>query len=91
MPLLAQGLPYLSANVSIRKQTPRGQNMLVLTRKIGDKIRIPDRNVLIKVVEICGDHVRIGINAPDSIRILRGELVQQIDEARTDRGLAVGS
>jgi carbon storage regulator len=65
--------------------------MLVLTRKIGEKIRIPDRNVLIKVMEIRGNQVRIGINAPESVRILRGELVRQNDEARTDTGLTVGS
>jgi carbon storage regulator len=65
--------------------------MLVLTRKIGEKIRIPDRDVLIKVMEIRGNRVRIGINAPEGVRILRGELVRQNDEARTDHGLVVGS
>jgi carbon storage regulator CsrA len=55
----------------------RGRIMLVLTRKIGEKIRIPDRDVLIKVVEIRGNRVRIGINAPETIAILRGELKRQ--------------
>jgi carbon storage regulator len=57
--------------------------MLVLTRKIGQKIRIPEMNVLIKVVEIREERVRLGIKAPESIRILRGELLGQ-SEAQND-------
>ncbi|HLW68313.1 MAG TPA: carbon storage regulator [Gemmataceae bacterium] len=65
--------------------------MLVLTRKIGEKIRIPDRDVLIKVVEIRGNRVRIGISAPETISILRGELKRVNGEAPSDGDHAVGS
>ena len=48
--------------------------MLVLTRKAGEKIVIND-NVVIEVLEIQGNRVRIGIQAPRGITILRQELL----------------
>ena len=48
--------------------------MLVLTRKAGEKIVI-DENVVIEVLEIQGNRVRIGIQAPRGITILRQELL----------------
>ena len=47
--------------------------MLVLTRKSQDSIRIGD-NITVTVLRIKGNTVRIGIEAPDSVRIVRGEL-----------------
>jgi len=49
--------------------------MLVLTRKAGEKIVI-DGNIEVTIVEIQGNRVRLGIKAPDSVRILRFELTQ---------------
>lgn len=48
--------------------------MLVLTRKRGQSFRIAD-DVKITVVRIARDRVRIGIEAPREIRILREELL----------------
>jgi carbon storage regulator len=48
--------------------------MLVLTRKAGEKIVIAE-NVVIEVLEIQGNRVRIGIQAPRGITILRQELL----------------
>ena len=47
--------------------------MLVLTRK-KDQAVIINQEVKIKVLRINGNSVRIGIEAPDEYRILRGEL-----------------
>lgn len=47
--------------------------MLVLSRKVGETIRIAD-NVEIVVVQIGPGKVRLGINAPPEVKILRGEL-----------------
>lgn len=47
--------------------------MLVLSRKPGEKIVI-DNSIVITVVEVEGNRVRIGVEAPDNVRILRGEL-----------------
>lgn len=56
--------------------------MLVLTRKENDAILIGD-DIKITVVSISGDKVRIGIDAPSTVKILRRETIDQtIDENR---------
>ena len=51
--------------------------MLVLTRKINEKIVIGD-NVEIVLVDIGKDQVKIGINAPKSIKVHRWEVYEEI-------------
>ncbi len=51
--------------------------MLVLTRKAGEKIKIGD-NIVVNVLEIEGGGVKIGIDAPKEITILRMEILEQI-------------
>jgi carbon storage regulator len=48
--------------------------MLVLTRKVGEKIHLGD-NVVITVTAISGQQVRLGFTAPPEVAILRNELV----------------
>jgi carbon storage regulator len=50
--------------------------MLVLSRKVGDKLVI-DSNITIEVVKISGNRISLGIVAPSNVKILRGELAQQ--------------
>lgn len=57
--------------------------MLVLSRKPNESIKIGD-NIELKIIEVKGDAVRIGIEAPKSVDILRGELVQSISETNTE-------
>ena len=47
--------------------------MLVVTRKPNESITIAD-NIEITVLEITKDRVRIGINAPKDVKIVRSEL-----------------
>jgi carbon storage regulator CsrA len=47
--------------------------MLVLTRKLGEKVVIGN-NITVTILSVDGGRVRVGIDAPDDIRILRGEL-----------------
>ena len=47
--------------------------MLVLSRKSTERIQIGD-SIVITVLEIRGDNVRIGIDAPRVIKVLRSEL-----------------
>lgn len=54
--------------------------MLVLTRKVDEKILIGD-DIVITVLESRGDVVRIGIEAPRGISIQREEVVRAITEA----------
>jgi carbon storage regulator len=48
--------------------------MLVLTRKPGEKIVIGG-NITLVVCELEGNKVRLAIDAPRDVRILRGELI----------------
>lgn len=47
--------------------------MLVLSRKQNERIRVGD-SVVVTVVRVSGDKVRIGIEAPPDVRVLRDEL-----------------
>jgi len=51
--------------------------MLVLTRKVGQALVI-NKDIVVTVVRVDGDHVRIGIQAPKNISILRRELVEEV-------------
>jgi|688.fasta_scaffold13688_3 carbon storage regulator len=51
--------------------------MLVLSRKVGEKIVIGD-NIVIEVVRVKGKRVTIGLVAPTAVPILRGELNRTI-------------
>lgn len=46
--------------------------MLILTRKHGQAILIGD-SIVVRVLEIAGDSVRIGVDAPRDIAVLRPE------------------
>ena len=50
--------------------------MLVLSRRTDEAILLPDLGITIKVIKVRGKTVSIGIEAPDEIQILRGELVE---------------
>ena len=54
--------------------------MLVLSRKPGEKVVIGN-GITVTVVEVIGNKVRVGIDAPDRVRILRGELAFWPDES----------
>jgi carbon storage regulator len=51
--------------------------MLVLSRKEDQCIRIND-NIVIRVVQIRGDRVRIGIEAPRDVTVHREEVLQTL-------------
>ena len=48
--------------------------MLVLTRKAGERIVIDD-SIVVEVLEVQGNRIRIGIQAPQGVTILRQELL----------------
>jgi carbon storage regulator len=52
--------------------------MLVLTRKEGEQILIGDR-ITVTVVRIQGGGVRIGVEAPPEVPVMRSELKQHVD------------
>ena len=54
--------------------------MLALSRKINESIMI-GHDIEITVLEIKGEQVKLGINAPKNISIYRKEIYMQIEEA----------
>jgi carbon storage regulator len=52
--------------------------MLVLTRRPGQSIRVGD-NVELVVVRIEGDRVVLGIDAPREVRVVRAELLRDVE------------
>jgi carbon storage regulator len=57
--------------------------MLVLTRKEGDKIQI-GLDVTIEAVRIHGNRVRLGVTAPDDVRVVRAEVVDSEDREQPE-------
>jgi carbon storage regulator len=49
--------------------------MLVLSRRVNEKIVLPNLGVTVEVIELKGKRVRLGITAPDNVRIARQELL----------------
>ena len=58
--------------------------MLVLTRRINESIVIND-DVSILVVEVRGDRVRLGIEAPKDVAVHRKEVYDVIKEPSADK------
>ena len=58
--------------------------MLVLSRKVGDRILIGD-DITITVVKVGGGSVRIGIDAPPHLPVVRRELNVQIEEEQAQQ------
>jgi carbon storage regulator len=52
--------------------------MLILTRRVGERLKIGDE-VSITVLRVKGDQVRLGIDAPDAVSVLREELVERLE------------
>jgi carbon storage regulator len=50
-----------------------GMTMLILSRKERERIRLGD-SIVLTVVQVSGDRVRIGVEAPSNVLILREEL-----------------
>ncbi|WP_110208238.1 carbon storage regulator CsrA [Nocardioides daejeonensis] len=57
--------------------------MLVLSRKAGESVLVGD-DVTITVLEVRGDVIRIGIDAPRSVSVQRAELIEQLSSSNRD-------
>ena len=57
--------------------------MLALTRKSQESIMI-DGNIEIKILDIQGDKVKLGISAPKNVSVHRKEIYKQIEEANQE-------
>jgi carbon storage regulator len=71
--VLGRGKPTTTIRRS--NQTQGRIQMLVLSRKVGEKLVI-DGNISVEVVKIQGNRITLGLVAPADVKILRGELNQ---------------
>ena len=51
-----------------------GTDMLVLSRKIGERIIIND-TITVEVLQVVGNRIRLGVTAPPGVPIMREELL----------------
>ncbi len=63
--------------------------MLVLSRKVGERILIGDK-IAVTVVRVAQGSVRIGVEAPVELPIVREEIKDQLETRRSDEKLAAG-
>ncbi len=57
--------------------------MLVLSRRVGESIVIGE-DVTVTVLEVRGDIVRVGIDAPRSVAVHRAELLAQLESSNRE-------
>ncbi|MCR5162950.1 MAG: carbon storage regulator [Thermoguttaceae bacterium] len=63
--------------------------MLVLSRKESERIRVGD-SIVVTVVRLTKDRVRLGIEAPDDVLVLRDELEKESDPAAAEPKMRPG-
>jgi carbon storage regulator len=59
--------------------------MLVLSRRIGQKIVFPSMGVTVQVLSIQGSVVRIGIKAPAEVTVVRHEIADRVSNVSPER------
>ena len=59
--------------------------MLILTRRVGETLVVGD-DITVTVLGIKGNQVRIGVNAPEGIRVHREEIYEKIDHDAEQKG-----
>lgn len=62
--------------------------MLILSRKVDEKIRIGN-DISIQIISVSGDQVKIGVDAPKNVKVFRQEVFDDIQ--RQNREAAAGS
>jgi len=67
-----------------KTESKEGLAMLVLSRKESEKIRLGD-DIIITVVRVAGDKVRLGIEAPNHVPVLRRELKRHDSETTPEQ------
>ncbi|MGO8692964.1 MAG: carbon storage regulator CsrA [Rectinemataceae bacterium] len=63
--------------------------MLILSRRVNERIVIGD-NIVVSVVEVRGDQVKLGIEAPRDVKVFRQEVYDAIQEENRRAAAASG-
>ncbi len=64
--------------------------MLVLSRKLGERILVPHCDLTVTVVGIDGNTVKLGISAPGDVGVYREELWQKVCAQKVAPGAVAG-
>lgn len=62
--------------------------MLILSRKVDEKIKIGN-DISIQIISVSGDQVKIGVDAPKSVKVFRQEVFDDIQ--KQNKEAAAGS
>jgi carbon storage regulator len=57
--------------------------MLVLSRRIGESVVIGD-DIVVTVLDVRGDIVRIGVDAPRSVNVHRAEVLRELEKVNQE-------
>jgi carbon storage regulator len=71
-----------------RPENTEDKDVLVLSRKVGERILIGG-DIAITIVKVAQGGVRIGIDAPSELAVVREELAEQLQQADQATGLEV--
>ena len=86
----------LGCRANTRYADPRGtlvkpragaNDMLVLTRKVGEQIVVPQCQLTVNIISITGKRVRLGISAPPDVVVHRQEVQQRTEAAASAAGV----
>ena len=58
--------------------------MLIMTRKQGDAVVIPELGITVRILDIRGESVRIGVQAPTDMAVHRHEVWERIRRERQE-------
>lgn len=64
--------------------------MLILSRKVGEKIVLPDLNVVLTVCQISRSNVRLGVSAPAAVPVYRQELYERLEGPEHETATRLG-
>jgi carbon storage regulator len=64
--------------------------MLILSRRVNEKIVIGE-DIVVSVVEVRGDQVKLGIDAPRNVKVFRQEVFDAIQEENKKAAAAAGA
>ncbi len=61
--------------------------MLILSRKVDEKIKIGN-DITLTIIEVKGDQVKVGVEAPKNVKVFRQEVFEEIQKENKDAAAA---